>query len=133
TLINVSGRGGAGDYAPFMVPYTATKSAITTLTKSLAAENKGYAISINSVVPGIVKTDFFNHIETGPEAQESLKSLPYVLNAFGVPLETVGNYFVDVVSQPPGKVTGKNYSLLKGARLLRVIALMSWYKVTGKV
>lgn len=132
-LINVSGRGGSGDYAPFMVPYTATKAAITTLTKSLAAETSGYAISINSVVPGMVKTDFFDHIEASPEGQESLKSLPYVLKAFGVPLDTVGAYFVDVISQPPGKVTGKNYSLLKGARLLRGIAFMIWYKLMGKV
>src|SRR5690554_4914513 len=116
-----------------MVPYVATKSAITTLTKSLAKENINYPISINSVVPGMVETDFYKDVETDSEGKEELESLPYVLNAFGVPLKTVANFFVELVSQEPGKETGKNYSLLKGFRLIRGIALITWYKLRGKI
>ncbi len=132
-LINMSGRGGNGDHAPYMVPYTATKAAITTMTKSLADENADLPISINSVVPGMVRTDFYKNVKTSQEAEESLKSLPYILNAFGVPLDTVGNFFVELASQQPGKVTGENYSLSRGVRLIRGIVLITWYKITGKI
>ncbi len=132
-LINMSGRGGSGDHAAFMVPYTATKSGITTMTKSLAKENEDYAISIHSVVPGIVKTDFFNSVETDEEGSQMMKSLPWVFRAFGVTPDDVGDFFVKLAAQEPGKVTGKNYNLLKGFRLLRGIVLISWYKLTGKI
>lgn len=132
-LINMSGRGGRGDYAPFMVPYTATKAAVTTLTKSLALENAGYPISIHSVYPGMVETDFYQEIKTSPEGKAELKMLPYVLKAFGVPLATVGDFFVKLAAQEPGKVTGKSYSLLHGFRLFRGIALITWYRLTGKI
>jgi short-subunit dehydrogenase len=132
-LINMSGRGGDGDHSPYMVPYTATKSAITTLTKSLSEENINFPISINSVVPGMVETDFYKDVKTDSEGKQELESLPYVLNAFGVPLKTVGKFFVELASQQPGKETGNNYSLLKGFRLIRGITLITWYKITGKI
>ncbi|NLY90110.1 MAG: SDR family oxidoreductase [Firmicutes bacterium] len=132
-LINMSGRGGNGDYAPYMVPYTATKAAVTTLTKGLAKENAAYPISIHAVVPGMVATGFYQNIKAGPEGRQQLAALPYVLKAFGVPPATVGEFFVRLAAQKPGKVTGKIYSLLSGFRLLRGIGLITWYRLTGKI
>jgi len=132
-LINMSGRGGHSDHAAFMAPYTATKAAITTFTKSLAEENAGHTISIHSVVPGMVKTDFFEDIETDEEGRDALKSLPWIFRAFGISTEEVGKFFVKLAAQEPGKVTGKNYYLLKGFRLFRGIMLVSWFKLTGKI
>jgi hypothetical protein len=40
---------------------------------------------------------------------------------------------VAIAAQEPGKVTGKVYSLFKGWRFIRGIALLSWYRATGRI
>ena len=132
-LINMSGKGGRGKASPFLTTYAATKAAVTNLTKSLAQENKGYPLSIHSVVPGMVATDFYKEMKTSPKLESSARNLPYVLKAFGVPIDIVGHFFVKIAEQEPGRVTGKNYSLLSGWRLIRAIGLMIWYRVTRKI
>ncbi len=132
-VVNISGKGGRGDASPFMVTYSATKAAVTSLTKSLAQEYKDQPISIHSVVPGMVATDFYAEVKTGEGLSATTESLPYVLKALGVPLEEVGRFVADVAAQEPGRMTGKNYSVLRGPRLMRGIALLMWYRFTGKV
>lgn len=132
-LINVSGKGGRGDASPFMATYAATKAAVTSLTKSLAQEYKDHPMSVHSVVPGMVATDFYEEVKTGEGLSATAESLPYVLKALGVPLDEVGRFVADIAAQHPGRVTGKNYSVLGGFRLMRGIALLMWYRVTGKV
>ncbi len=132
-VINISGKGGRGDASPFMTTYAATKAAVTSLTKSLAQENKAHPISIHSVVPGMVETDFYQDVKTSRELEASTQSLPYVLKAFGVPLDVAGRLVAGIAAQEPGKVTGKNYSALSGLRLIRGIALLMWYRATGKI
>ena len=132
-LLNLSGRGGRGEAAPFLATYAATKAAVSSLTKSLAQENKAHPISIHSVIPGMVATDFYKDVKTSPKLAADAQSVPYALEAFGVPLEVVGRSFAQLAAQEPGKVTGKTYALLSGRRLMRGIGLMMWYRVTGKV
>jgi NAD(P)-dependent dehydrogenase (short-subunit alcohol dehydrogenase family) len=132
-LVNMSGKGGRGKAAPFMTTYAATKAAVTSLTKSLAQENKAHPISIHAVIPGMVATDFYKDTETSPDLTASAQTLPYVLNAVGVPIDVVGRSFVQIAAQEPGKVTGKIYSLLSGMRLIRAIGLLTWYRATGKI
>jgi len=132
-VINMSGKGGRGDASPFMTTYAATKAAVTSLTRSLAQENKRHPISIHSVVPGMVETDFYQDVRTSPEVEATTQSLPYVLKAFGVPLDVVGPFVAAIAAQEPGKVTGKNYSVLRGWKLIRGIGLLLWYRVTGKL
>lgn len=132
-LINMSGRGGRGESAPFMTAYAATKAAVTSLSRSLAEENKAYPISIHSVLPGMVATDFFKDVKFGSNAMGSAQSLPYVLKAMSIPIEVVARCFVEIAAQQPGKVTGKTYSLLSGLRLMRGIGLLLWYRATGKI
>lgn len=132
-LVNMSGKGGRGEPSPFLATYSATKVAITNLSKSLAQENRAYPISIHAVIPGMVATDFYKDMKTTPKLAASIQSLPYVLKAFGVPTDTVGRFFVKVAAQEPGKVTGKTYSILSGWRLMRAILLMIWYRATGKI
>jgi len=132
-LINMSGMGGRLEAAPYLAPYALTKAAVTSLTKSLARENREYPISIHSVMPGMVETDLIRVVETTPKLEHLLESIPYVLKAFGVPVDVVGSSFVKIAAQKPGKVSGKNYSLLKGWRLFRGICRISWYRVTGKI
>jgi len=132
-LINMNGKGGRGEASPFMTTYAATKAAVTSLTNSLAQENKAHPISIHSVIPGMVETDFYKDTKTSPKLAATAQSVPYVLKAFGVPLDVVGRFFVQIVAQEPGKVTGKNYSVFRGLRLIRAIGLMMWYRATGKI
>lgn len=132
-LINMSGKGGRGDASPFLSTYAATKAAITSLTKSLAQENKPHPISIHSVMPGMVATDFYKDMKTSPKLVAITQSLPHVLKAFRVPADVVGRFFVQIAAQEPGKVTGKTYSLVSGWRLIRAVGLMTWYRVTGKI
>jgi NAD(P)-dependent dehydrogenase (short-subunit alcohol dehydrogenase family) len=101
--------------------------------KSLAKEYKKYPISIHTVIPGMVATDFYRNIKVGTNQEDNLESIPFVLKAFGVPVEEVGEFFVRVAAQKPGRVTGKTYSLLKGLRLARGIGLIMYYRITGKV
>ena len=129
----MNGKGGRGEPSPFLATYSATKAAITNLSKSLAQENRAYPISIHSVIPGMVATDFYKNMKTSPELAASIQSLPYVLKAFGVPIDIVGRFFVKIAAQKPGKVTGKTYSILSGWRLIRAISLMIWYRATGKI
>ena len=126
-------EGGRNEPSPFLATYSATKAAITNLSKSLAQENRAYPISIHSVIPGMVATDFYKNMKTGPELAASIQSLPYVLKAFGVPTDIVGCFFVKIAAQKPGKVTGKTCSILSGWRLIRAISLMIWYRATGKI
>ena len=84
-------------------------------------------------MPGMVETDLIRVVETTQELEPLLESIPYVLKAFGVPIDVVGRAFVKIAAQKPGKVSGKNYSLLKGWRLFRGICRISWYRVTGKI
>lgn len=48
-LLNMSGKGGRLEASPYLTTYAATKAAVTSLTKSLASENKGKPISIHSI------------------------------------------------------------------------------------
>ena len=81
----------------------------------------------------MVATDFYNDIKTSPDLAASTNSLPYVLKALGVPTDVVGRFFVRIAAQEPGIVTGKVYSVLSGARLIRGIMLLMWYRITGKI
>jgi len=132
-VVNMSGRGGKGEASPWTALYAATKAAVTSLTRSLAAENKGNNVSIHAVIPGMVATDFYKDIATSPRCSGELDNLPFVLDAFGVPLDAVGQGFVDIAAQEPGKVTGQVYNLLHGKRLFRGILKMTYARTTHKL
>lgn len=132
-LVNMSGRGGKCEASPFLTAYASTKAAVSSLTKSLAREYKEFPISIHSVIPGMVATDFYKDMKTSPELTASAESMPYVLKAFGVPITEVARFCVRIAALEPGKSTGGNYSLLSGRRLVRAIWLMMYYRVTGKL
>lgn len=132
-IINMSGKGGQGSASPYTAVYSATKTAVSSLTKSLARENKGKRISVQTVVPGMVKTDFHKNAKRSPKLEKVADSLPYIFNAFGVPVEEVGRFFIKLAAQEPGKNNGKTFSLLSGKRLWRAIFLLMWYRLTGKI
>lgn len=132
-LVNLSGRGGEFRPAPFMSTYAATKAAVVSLTKSIAQENERYPISIHSVYPGMVETSMHEDVKIGEKSSFNMQSFPYVKKAFGVPMDAVTELFIKIASQEPGKITGRNYSLISGFRLVRAIFMITYYSITGKV
>lgn len=132
-LINVPGKGYKGGASPYTTVYAATKAGVASLTKSLAKENRGTGISINGVVPGMVRTDFFKDLKVSPQLENNMKVMPYLLNALAVEPGEAGRGFIPVMAQEPGKVTGKIYSLFKGWRRIRGISLMAYCGMTGKL
>ena len=132
-LINMGGMGSKGEKSPHLTAYALTKAAIASFTRNLAEEYKGYPVSIHMLIPGMVKTDFYHDIKVSPKLTKDLQNLSYALEAFSVPIEEVGNSCADIITQEPGKDTGKTYSLLRGTRLMRGIGLMIWYRLSGKM
>jgi len=132
-LLNIVGRGYRGEATPFTAAYAATKAAVASLTRSLAAENAQAGISIHGLVPGMVATDFYSDIRVSPRLEESKDNWRYALDAFGVPLAEVGARTVEILAQKPGAATGKIYSLLGLGRMLRGAVKMTWHRVRGRV
>jgi glucose 1-dehydrogenase len=132
-LINMGGMGSKGEKAPHLTAYALTKAAVASFTRNLAEEYKEQPISIHMIIPGMVETDFYHNIKVSPRLTKNLQNLPCALKAFGVPIEEVGELCAGIAAQEPGKATGKIYSLLRGTRLIKGIALMSWYRLSGKI
>lgn len=132
-LINLAGRGSDRKATPYMTSYAATKSAIASLTRSLAKEYKDFPIHIHALMPGMVDTDLIRQARTSPDLEKDLKIMPLVLNAFGLPAEKVGNYVVKILKTKAQRKSGKIYSILSGFKLIRGIMLISWYGMTGKM
>jgi glucose 1-dehydrogenase len=133
TIINMSGRGGHGNLSPYQAPYGASKAAVTSLTRSLAAENKGKPISINCLFPGMVETDIYKDVKTCPETEPRMGIMPVLLKAFATPMERVQRVVVEMCAVNPGSITGKCYSAERPERYLRALmAVPDFIKATRK-
>ncbi len=133
-LMNMCGRGYRGEATPHTAAYAATKAAISSLTKSLAAESTDVErLSINGFVPGMVETDFYVDMEISPRLRSSAGNWRYAMNAFGVPMDTVAREATRILGEEPGRRTGHIYSLLTFGRVARGSALMAWYGMSGKM
>jgi len=132
-VINMTGRGYRGDPTPYTAVYAATKAAVTSLTRSLAAENKDMPISVNAVVPGMVATDFYVDIATSPRLEATKDNWRHALEAFGVSLAEVGAEFVRLADMKPGSQTGRIYSLLTRARTARGVFTIMGHRMSGRM
>ena len=129
------GRGWKGAATPYTTAYAASKVAVASLTRSLAAENKRHKnISINGFVPGMVDTDFYREDIPTSERLESTKgNIRLALDAFGVPIDEVGRRAADLLGEEPGATTGRIYALLTPGRMLRGGLKMAYWGMTGKM
>ena len=127
-VINVSGKGGSGDASPYLAAYAATKAAVTSLTRSLAAENRRLPISIHCFFPGIVATDMWHDIRTCPETASRLDLIPVLIDAWATSPAAVGKTAVRICSQKPGRHSGKSYHAGSFTRYLRgPLVLMRYF------
>lgn len=67
SIINVSSTAGLRA-VPFMEAYGASKAAVVSLTKSLAAEWGAYGVRVNALCPGWTKTDLNRDLWGGEDA-----------------------------------------------------------------
>lgn len=133
-LMNMAGRGYKGDATPHTALYASTKTAIASLTRSLAKENADAAgVSVNGLVPGMVETDFYTDIRVSPRLEHAKDNWRFAMDAFGVPIETVAKETARLLGGTPGNETGRIYSLLTPARTARGIGKMMWFGMTGKM
>ena len=133
-LMNMCGRGWKGEATAYTTAYAASKAAIASLTKSLAAENKDCPnVSINAFVPGMVDTDFYVDITCSPRLDATKGNIRLALDAFGTPLPEVGQRCADLLEAVPGAATGRIYPMLKLGKLVRGGAKMALWGMTGKL
>ncbi len=85
--------------------YTASKAAVSMLTKTLAQEAAHYGVRVLSVAPGAIKTPINRSVWTDPQSmQDLLEKIP--LNRIGEPVE-VARMVVVLVSDVASYVTGR--------------------------
>lgn len=84
TISSTSGQRGEAHYSH----YSATKGALLSFTKSLAAELAPHGIRVNGVAPGWVLTDMTREVLEGPGAAEALRPIPR--GRAGTPEEIAG-------------------------------------------
>ena len=58
TIINLASTAGIAGQGTFSLPYAASKAAVISYTKNVAARLAEYGVTVNAVAPGIVDTNF---------------------------------------------------------------------------
>jgi len=132
-LMNLAGRGYRGDATPYTAVYAATKTAVTSLTKSLAKENADKDVSVIAYVPGMVDTDFYSDIEVSPRLKHRADDWKWALDAFGVPLELCGTQAADALEKASPSTSGNIYSTLGFWRTVRGIIRISRHRRAGRI
>lgn len=92
-----------------MSPYTSSKAAVMSLTRSLASEWARYNIHVNAIAPGIISTDI-NADELGDEQtfEHTLKKIP--LRRYGVPTD-ISSMAVYLASPYADYITGQTFAV----------------------
>jgi NAD(P)-dependent dehydrogenase (short-subunit alcohol dehydrogenase family) len=90
----------------FSSVYAATKGAVSTMVRSLAAELAGRGIRVNSVSPGFIETDMLDEIAPNEQARTMVRGLS-PLGRFGRP-EDVANAVTFLLSSRAGYITGQD-------------------------
>ena len=88
-----------------VAPYAASKSAVASLTKTLAVELAETGVNVNALAPGVFPTDMsLPLVEGTPRGEEILMRTP--MHRFGKPHEIVGPA-IFLASEAAAFVTGE--------------------------
>jgi NAD(P)-dependent dehydrogenase (short-subunit alcohol dehydrogenase family) len=116
-LLKASGRGSvinlssvmATKHTRQMAVYSATKGAVSALTRSLAVEYAPYGIRVNALVPGYVETALIGRYISNPMiAKALLTQTP--LRRFGTP-QDIANAALFLASDEAGYITGASLNV----------------------
>jgi NAD(P)-dependent dehydrogenase (short-subunit alcohol dehydrogenase family) len=113
-LFNMEGFGSDGRLRAGLSVYGATKSAVTYLTRSLAAEVQGTPVRVGRLSPGIVITEFLSdQYKADPQGFESAKKIFSIL---GDKVETVTPWLAERVLN--NQKNGASFSWLTTGKVL---------------
>ncbi|MFD8493100.1 SDR family NAD(P)-dependent oxidoreductase [Amycolatopsis sp. NPDC059657] len=87
-VVNVSSIAGMAG-VPMMSPYAASKAAILSLTRTLAAEWASTGVRVNALTPGWISTDLTKTFSANPQASDGLLSA-VPAGRWGRPEDVVG-------------------------------------------
>jgi NAD(P)-dependent dehydrogenase (short-subunit alcohol dehydrogenase family) len=100
---------------PLQIGYTASKAALEALAPTLAIELGRRGITVNTVAPGVIRTDMTEHFVSTPEASAGLASIA-ALNRIGAPDDVAD--IVGFLASPEARfVTGQTVDASGGAWL----------------
>jgi len=114
-IYNIYGAGSDGRYVPAMVAYGASKSAVTYLTRALAAETLPLGIIVGGISPGLLMTEpVLRGLRrlSGPQLAARLK----VVNIIGDDVDTVARWAVEKILS--NVRTGQEFVRLTRVRLI---------------
>lgn len=133
-IVNLCGRGSRGETAAFGAAYAATKAAIASLTRSIAAENRDAArLTVCGLLPGMVPTDFYSDMTVSPRLADKVDNVLIALDAFGASLDEVGRAGARLAAQDPGTGSGKVHSVITRARATRGVLKLIRAQVSGRM
>ena len=112
SIINLASLAGrAGGHAGSLV-YSATKGAVLTWTRSLAAELGEHGIRVNAVAPGLILgTRFHNRHTTQASAEETVRAIP--LGRAGTP-DDVARAIAFLAAEYDGFISGATLDINGG-------------------
>ena len=108
-FINMSSVAGLVGYIPTNESYTATKGAVTLLTKSIATRYAKYGIRCNSIHPATVETELVKKVIADPKLRnERIADIP--LNRLCTP-EDVANAVSFLASEQASFINGVQFAV----------------------
>jgi NAD(P)-dependent dehydrogenase (short-subunit alcohol dehydrogenase family) len=133
-IVNMCGRGSRGETAAFGAPYAATKAALASLTRSIAAENSDASnLRIVGMIPGMVPTAFYEDMATSPRCADKLDNVYVALEAFGASLDEVGTFGARLAAAGLDLKTGSIHSIITPARSLRGVLKLVRARLSGRM
>ncbi len=113
SIVNNSSVGGLNGF-PGLAAYTASKGAVTLLTKTMALEYADKGIKVNAICPGTIETpmvvdEFLGKVEDRAAAEQFLLSL-HPIGRFGKPME-VAHTVLFLCDDNVGFMTGNMISI----------------------
>ena len=133
-IVNLCGRGSRGETAAFGAAYAATKAAIASLTRSVAAENRDAArITVCGLLPGMVATDFYSDMSVSPRLTDKVDNVMVALDAFGAGIDEVGRFAADLAATKPGTGSGEIHSIITRTRAMRGVFKLMGARMSGRM